>query len=45
MGEPEQTMPHVAGKPFRCHCGCNVFSRVGDRYTCNACGAIYRGEK
>lgn len=42
--EPEQSMPRVNGKPFRCECGCNVFTRRGNRYTCNGCGANYRGE-
>lgn len=36
----------VAGKPFRCDCGCNVFNQpkpVSDpgRYVCNACATEY----
>lgn len=36
----------VAGKHFRCDCGCNVFNKpkpVSDpgRYVCNACAAEY----
>lgn len=41
--KPEQTMPKVDGKPFRCACGCNVFMRRGDRYTCNGCRNRYEG--
>ena len=48
--EPEQAMPRVNGKPFRCECGCNVFTFLakraggGGRYKCSACGAIWEGE-
>jgi len=36
----------VAGKPFSCNCGCNVFNKPKpvsdpDRYACNACAAEY----
>ena len=35
----------VAGKPFYCRCGCNVFHKpdIGnlDKYRCNACGLNY----
>lgn len=37
----------VAGKPFRCECGCNVFKHLSvdrTRYKCNACDAIYQSE-
>lgn len=30
----------IAGKPYRCECGCNVFHHPGtdaDVYSCNAC--------
>jgi len=34
----------VAGKPFRCSCGCNVFHHPpnnSDVYACNACDLCY----
>lgn len=34
----------VAGKPFRCACGCNVFQHPEgepDVFRCNACAAEY----
>lgn len=46
----EAVMLRIAGKPFRCDCGCNVFHsyRIGwrrrVRYECNACGQVYAGE-
>lgn len=42
---PNQSfMPTVAGKEFRCHCGCNVFGKyTNDIYECNACGEKYKG--
>lgn len=41
----EQVMPKVGGKSFRCDCGCNVFTKIGEyRYECNACTARYQGE-
>lgn len=41
-------MPRVNGKPFRCHCECNVFHKEpcvehGEEYVCNACGQRYEG--
>lgn len=43
----EQVMPTVAGRPFRCECGGNVFTRQGEymKFKCNSCGALYEGEK
>lgn len=42
----EQQMIHVNGEPFRCDCGGNVFTRVGElRYECNSCHSRYIGEK
>jgi len=39
-------MCFINGKSFRCECGCNVFTKVGDlKYRCNACEARYTGEK
>lgn len=41
----EQCMPTVNGKPFRCTCGSNVFTRRGEyQYICNGCQAHYTGE-
>ncbi len=41
----KQVMPYVGGVPYRCECGCNVFTKIGAyRYSCNACPAIYEGE-
>jgi len=42
----EQVMPKVAGKGFRCSCGCNVFTKyeIG-RYRCNSCMACYESEE
>jgi len=48
--EREQVTPRVQSKPFRCECGCNVFTFVAKhangsgRYKCNACGALFEGE-
>jgi len=42
-----QMMINVMGKPFRCDCGCNVFSELEasrPHYKCNSCGANYLGE-
>lgn len=40
----QDTMLKVDGKPFRCECGCNVFTKVSDvRYECNACEQLYEG--
>lgn len=47
-GKMEEFIVRVAGKPFRCNCGCNVFHKPDDTdlelYQCNACGEQYRGE-
>ena len=38
-------MPQVDGKSFRCDCGANVFTRVGNyEYLCNGCRARWQGE-
>jgi hypothetical protein len=47
-GTLHQFMPKVGGKPFFCHCKCNVFHKP-DRtrphiYECNACGEWYAAE-
>lgn len=39
----EASMPRVGGKPFRCDCGANVFTRRGMKFTCNGCGTVYEG--
>lgn len=39
----EQVMPFVNGRSFRCHCGANVFTRRGNRFTCNGCTEVYEG--
>jgi len=47
--EHEQVQPIVDSVPFRCSCGCNVFSDMGKMntgetlYRCNACGEEYAG--
>jgi hypothetical protein len=46
--KPEQKMLYVDGskKPFRCSCGCNVFTEYKHlRYKCNGCKEVYSGEK
>lgn len=41
----EQVMPRVNGVPFRCPCGCNVFTKEREhRYSCNACGEWYASD-
>ena len=41
----ELFMPRVAGKPFHCVCGANVFYKQGDHiFICNACGERYEGK-
>ncbi len=40
---PETVMPRVNGKPFRCECGCNVFTKLDNFYRCNACSLEYEG--
>ena len=37
----EAVMLVVAGKGFRCDCGCNVFHVIDGVYCCNACSARY----
>jgi ribosomal protein L37AE/L43A len=38
-------MVRVAGKPYHCSCGANVFSKLSsDTYRCNGCGATYEGK-
>jgi hypothetical protein len=44
---PHCCMVHLNGskQSFRCTCGCNVFSVIGDhRYQCNSCLETYTGE-
>ena len=47
--EPEAVMLRVDGKPFRCHCGANVFTKADlpwkrrDVFVCNACHEWYEG--
>ena len=47
-GELENFVMKVAGKPFRCDCGCNVFHKPDrarpDIYECNACGTWYTSD-
>ena len=46
--EPVDRMVKVNGVIFHCDCGCNVFRHPVDcdtEYICNACGALYLGEK
>lgn len=44
-GSLENFTLKVAGKPFRCECGCNVFHKPDkaklEWYKCNACGTVY----
>lgn len=41
----KQTLLVIKGLPFRCSCGCNVFTRVdGYTFICNACETKYEGE-
>ncbi len=51
--EKEDSQPNVilkvAGKPFRCNCGCNVFHKPRPisepgRYVCNACDTEYTAD-
>jgi len=48
MREPSESfMFRVAGKPFTCTCGGNVFHQVTgttSRYACNACSTTYEAE-
>ena len=41
----EALMVRVAGKTFRCFCGCNVFHTRDEQYVCNGCGATYEGQR
>lgn len=42
--EPGAVQLKVAGKPFRCRCGGNVFRKnILDHYVCNSCGTSYEG--
>jgi hypothetical protein len=42
----EEYMVKVAGKNFRCECGCNVFHKdEEENYVCNCCGNKYTPEK
>lgn len=46
LGLNNQVMPVVAGKHFRCECGCNVFTKFAKgRYKCNACSLEYASGK
>jgi hypothetical protein len=43
-------MVHLPGSKvsFRCECGCNVFHKKDkddNKFICNACFAVYTGEK
>ena len=41
----EQVVVRVNGGTFRCDCGCNVFTKYGDKlYECNSCHEHYNGE-
>ena len=42
----EQVMVSTKKGTFRCDCGCNVFTRIGDSssFLCNACKAKWHGE-
>ena len=38
----EQVMPRVNGLPFRCSCGCNVFTKANSvEMRCNSCRSRY----
>ena len=44
----EEFVLKVAGKPFRCECGCNVFHKQKpveepEMYKCNCCDTYYYG--
>jgi DNA-directed RNA polymerase subunit RPC12/RpoP len=47
-GKLHQFLLSVAGKGFRCACGCNVFHKPDDqdlcRYKCNSCGEEFTTE-
>lgn len=41
-GQPVQTMITIGDVTYRCQCGTNVFTRIGEHeYTCNGCGTRY----
>jgi len=44
--QPRNILLKVAGKSFRCSCGCNIFQKLDpdneNEYTCNACHATYK---
>lgn len=46
--DDKQSTVRVAGKPFICECGCNVFTKINmctyNRYVCNSCRAGWVGE-
>ena len=41
FAKPKTTMITLKGKPFRCECGCNVFTKKRTTYTCNGCQSTY----
>jgi tRNA(Ile2) C34 agmatinyltransferase TiaS len=44
MSEPLTVMIRVGGKRFHCaRCGSSVFTRSGNNFACNGCGAWYEG--
>lgn len=47
-GKIENFIMSSGGKPFRCHCGCNVFHKPDNKkltlYECNSCHTEYIGE-
>jgi len=47
-GSLHQVMLKIAGKPYRCHCGCNVFHHPDKEnlslYECNSCKAVFSSE-
>lgn len=41
---PEQFILKLQGAPYKCACGCNVFTKPTlNVYRCNACGECYEG--
>lgn len=47
-GKIHNFMLRVGGKPFWCHCHCNVFCKPDksdlNKYECNSCGETYHSE-
>jgi hypothetical protein len=44
--EAVPAMVYIAGKRFACRdCSVTVFSRTGDLFVCNGCGAVYEGTR